>query len=109
MSDLSPVSGSEIPTLMGVPGVGVVADDVLPRPHEVTTRARTATTHGALVTLRILIRLLLQKGRRPGSSSTSTRPLKPSPANQDKRLCKCNNGSVACQTRRCRGLSRPAE
>jgi hypothetical protein len=59
MSDLSPVSGSEIPTLMSAPGVTALFDDV-PRPHEVATNARIVRASGALVTLGILIRLLLQ-------------------------------------------------
>jgi len=45
---------------MSAPGVTALFDE-LPRPHEVATRARTVRASGALVTLRNLIRLLLQK------------------------------------------------
>src|SRR6266704_4975754 len=92
MSDLSPVSGSEMPTLMSAPGVAALFDEV-PRPHEVATRARIARASGALVTLSILIGLLLQKGKRPGLTSAFMHPPRPSPA---VRTNVCANVTMAC-------------
>src|SRR5450756_365243 len=64
MSDLSPVSGSEIPTMMSAPVVGVVLLDWVPSPHEVTAMAMTVSAKGALVHRRLLIGFLLQKTRK---------------------------------------------
>src|SRR3979411_1229680 len=96
MSDLSPVRGSEMPTLMSPPGVVGLFDE-LPRPHEVATRARTVRASEALVTLRNVIRLLLHELCKKEKATLDARlpRTRPGPLPQI-RTNVCANVTMAC-------------